>query len=167
MARSEAEGGICSIARSLEWVGEPWTLLIIREAFFGTRQFSEFERYLGIAKNVLSARLRKLVELEILDRTPEAGRGNPQIYTLTEKGKDLFPILVALMQWGDQWIANGRAPVRIVHRETQEEIGPLRLRDLRGKALTSRDICIQPGPGANQAIRRRFGPQKGQANPKR
>jgi DNA-binding HxlR family transcriptional regulator len=157
MTRPDLGAGICSIARTLDWVGEPWTLLIVREAFFGTQQFTEFERNLGIAKNVLSARLRKLVEADILDRTAVSGRGNPQLYALTDKGRDLFPVLIALMQWGDRWIAQGKAPVRVVNRKTQAEIAPMNLRDGRGRVLSSKDLAILPGPGANRAIARRFG----------
>jgi len=157
MARTKLGAEICSIARTLEWVGEPWTLLIVREAIFGTQQFTGFEQNLGIAKNVLSARLRKLVEGGILIRTATPGRGNPQLYTLTDKGKALFPILIALMQWGDRWIAGGKAPVRVISRKSREEIIPIALRDGHGRALAFQDITILPGPGANRAVSRRFG----------
>src|ERR1700722_15394726 len=101
MRSSEFPAEMCSVARSLEIVGEWWTLLVIREAFFGTRRFSDFEARLGIAKNVLSGRLAKLVEAGVLERRAVVGRGNPRDYRLTPMGRDLFPAIIALMQWGD------------------------------------------------------------------
>jgi len=99
MRSSEFPGQLCSVARSLEVVGEWWTLLVVREAFFGTRRFSDFETRLGIAKNVLSDRLAKLVEAGVMARNAVVGRGNPRDYTLTPMGRDLFPAIVVLMQW--------------------------------------------------------------------
>ncbi len=150
---------ICSVARALELIGEWWTLLIVREAFFGTKRFSDFERILGVAKNVLSDRLAKLVESGVMERSPVSGRGNPQDYTLTEKGVALFPVVIALMQWGDRWI-NGpdHAPIRVLDRETGEEISHIQVRTDGGKVLSLKDVVVVPGPGANGAIRRRFGP---------
>ena len=149
----------CSVARALELVGEWWTLLIFREAFFGTRRFSDFERNLGIAKNVLSERLTKLVGAGLMERFPVAGRGNPQDYVLTEKGEDLLPVVVALMQWGDRWIYGGkRAPIRLLERETRDEIERIEVRTPRGKRLPFREIVVVSGPGATDAVRRRFGP---------
>jgi len=148
---------LCSVARALELIGEWWTLLIVREAFFGTKRFSDFERMLGVAKNVLSDRLSKLVESGVMERSPVAGRGNPQDYTLTEKGVDLFTVVIALMQWGDRWI-NGpdQAPIRVLDRETGEEISPVQVRTAGGKVISLADAVVVPGPGANGAIRRRF-----------
>src|SRR6516164_7658103 len=126
----------CSVARALELIGEWWTLLIVREAFFGTRRFNEFEKNLAIAKNVLSERLYKLVEAGIMERTPVAGRGNPQDYTLTAKGRDLLPIVIALQQWGDRWIyGHDKAPVRVLDQEKGEEIARLEVLSAKGKPL--------------------------------
>jgi DNA-binding HxlR family transcriptional regulator len=171
MRKKEFSSQICSVARALEWVGEWWTLLIVREAFFGTRQFSDFERHLGVAKNVLTERLHKLVEAGIFERTAVRGRGNPQLYTLTEMGHDLLPVIISLMQWGDRWLNGpGRAPVRVVDRASRDEISPMLVRDRSGRALSLTDIQVVPGPGANDAIRRRFGgpPAEGETsdNPK-
>jgi DNA-binding HxlR family transcriptional regulator len=157
MRHDHFPGQICSIARSLEIVGDWWTLLVVREAFFGARRFGEFEANLGIARNVLSDRLSKLVEAGVFDRTPEPGRGNPAAYRLTEKGRDLLPVLVALMQWGDRWINSGREPVKILERETGAEIARLTVSAREGLALSARDVVLTPGPGADAAIKRRFG----------
>lgn len=149
----------CSVARALELVGEWWTLLIVREAFFGTRRFSDFERNLGIAKNVLTERLTKLVEGGLMERTAVAGRGNPHDYTLTAAGRDLLPIVIALMQWGDRWIYGAdRAPVRVVNRATKKGIPRLLVRDAEGTPLSLDDLRVVPGPGATDTIRRRFKP---------
>lgn len=166
MRKSVFKSQICSVARALELIGEWWTLLIVREAFFGTKRFSDFEKYLGIAKNVLSARLSKLVESGILERSPVSGRGNPQDYTLTAKGRDLFPAVIALMQWGDRWInGSDRAPIRVLDRETGEEISLIQVHTAEGKMLSLRDAIVIPGPGANEAVRRRFGREAHAKNP--
>jgi DNA-binding HxlR family transcriptional regulator len=157
MRNSEFPSQTCSVARSLEIVGEWWTLLVIREAFFGTRRFSDFATNLGIAKNVLSDRLAKLVEAGVLERKPVVGRGNPQDYALTPKGRDLFPAIVALMQWGDRWIYGAeRAPIRVLDRETGEEIAHLEVATPEGKPLRLNQALVAPGPGADEATRRRL-----------
>lgn len=158
MRHSVFPSQICSVARTLEIVGEWWTLLIIREAFFGSRRFGEFEAYLGIAKNVLSDRLAKLVDAGVMERLAVAGRGNPGDYRLTAKGRDLFPAVVALMQWGDRWVYDGeRAPVRVLDRETGEEIAPMRVITPSGRMLGLSEVTIVSGPGADDMVRRRIG----------
>ena len=156
MRHEEFPDQTCSIARALEIVGERWTLLVVREAFFGTRRFGDFEAALGIAKNVLSDRLAKLVARGVLGRTSVVGRGNPGDYHLTAKGKDLFPIIIALMQWGDRW-GDGEPPLRVVARASGDEIAPMRVTSQEGAALALREVAILPGPGADEAMRRRFG----------
>jgi DNA-binding HxlR family transcriptional regulator len=109
----------CSIARTLESVGEKWTLLILRESFFGVRRFEDIQRGVGCARNLLSARLGKLVEQGILRREPyrEPGRRQRYEYRLTDKGRELFPIVIALMDWGDRWAtAPGGPPDEDSHR---------------------------------------------------
>ncbi|CAN2536504.1 putative+HTH-type+transcriptional+regulator [Methylocapsa aurea] len=143
----------CSVARALEQVGEWWTLLIIREAFFGVRRFSEFEQRLGISRNILSERLGKLVEFGILERQKVVGRGNPQDYKLTPKGLDLFPVIVALLQWGDKWINSEQgAPVILLERKTGSEIGPIRVVSRSGTPLRPSLIAVEAGPGADDAV---------------
>lgn len=157
MKNSLFKSQLCSVARSLEIVGEWWTLLIVREAFFGVRRFNEFQKKLGIARNVLSERLTKLVEAGIMERHPASGRGNPLDYELTEMGHDLFPTVVALMQWGDRWISGpGGEPITLIERESGEAIGRVQALGVHGKPLGLGDIRIAPGPGANGAIQKRF-----------
>jgi DNA-binding HxlR family transcriptional regulator len=156
MRHSEFSSQVCSVARSLEIVGEWWTLLIVREAFFGTERFSDFEMHLGIAKNVLTDRLNTLVDAGVMQRTPVPGRGNPVTYSLTDKGRDLLPVVVALMQWGDRWVNEGKAPVRLLERATGKEIAPVRVTNSEGTKLRARDVVIVAGPGADATIKRRL-----------
>lgn len=102
MTRSKLDSLNCSVAHSLALIGERWTILIIREAFFGTRRFEEFQRHLGIARNILAARLGKLCDSGILERVPVKKGARRQEYRLKYMGRDLLPVLVALTQWGDR-----------------------------------------------------------------
>src|SRR5215217_2183459 len=102
----------CSIARTLGVVGEKWTLLVLREAFYGVRRFDDFHAALGCARNLLSARLKTLVAEGLLDKQgyrDDRGRRREE-YRLTEKGRGLLPAVVALMQWGDRWVADESGP---------------------------------------------------------
>ena len=133
----------CPMAQALERVGEWWSLLILRECFRGTRRFGDFERQLGIAKNVLSARLKHLVEAGVLERRPSKEDAREIEYRLTDSGKDLAPVLIALAQWGDRWIYGGKAPVRFVNRHTGASLAQLGLRDSDGQPLALRDLRMQ------------------------
>jgi DNA-binding HxlR family transcriptional regulator len=141
----------CSIRAALEIVGEKWTLLVLREVFFGVRRFADFQRTLGCARNILSARLRTLVEEGVLSREPyrEPGSRVRYEYRLTEKGLDLFPIVVALMQWGDRWSAGADGPpVELSHRDCGDRLA-VELRCAAGHGpLSARDTQARPGAGA-------------------
>jgi DNA-binding HxlR family transcriptional regulator len=137
----------CPVAQTLELVGEWWTLLIVREAFLGRRRFVEFQQQLGIARNVLSSRLRKLVAEGILERRASETDAREVEYRLTPKGKDLMPVLIALSQWGERWIYEGKSPLRYVHRHTGEELPRLAMRDAQGNELTPRDLRIVRSDG--------------------
>jgi DNA-binding HxlR family transcriptional regulator len=141
----------CSIARTLGVVGEKWTLLILREAFYGVRRFDDFHTALGCARNLLASRLKTLVVHGLLERagyTDERGRGRHE-YKLTEKGRDLFPVVVALMQWGDRWTADEAGPaVQMFHRECGAPVTAELTCGAGHSALGARDIAALPGPGA-------------------
>ena len=109
----------CSVAGTLAVVGEKWSLLVLREAFFGVRRFADFQRVLGAPKAVLSDRLATLVEQGVLAREPYQAEGARQRheYRLTAMGRDLYPTLVALMQWGDTYLADGPPPLELTHRD--------------------------------------------------
>ena len=105
----------CSIAATLDIIGDRWTLLILRDAFRGVRRFSQFQDDLGIAKNLLSDRLRKLVDAGVFERIPYQDRPVRCEYVLTNKGQDLSPALISLMRWGDRWFADGEPPTVLIH----------------------------------------------------
>src|SRR4029453_15845271 len=115
----------CSVAGTLAVVGEKWSLLVLREAFLGVRRFADFQRVLGAPKAVLTDRLAPLVEQGILARVPYQPEGERQRheYRLTEKGRALYPTLVALMEWGDTYLADGGvAPLELRHRQCGERV---------------------------------------------
>ena len=147
----------CSIKGALEIVGEKWSLLVLREAFFGIRRFDDFHRVLGCARNLLSDRLAKLVDHGVLDRVAnrEPGQRTRHEYHLTEKGRDLLPALVALMQWGDRWKAGPDGPpTEVLHRGCGAKVNAvLACEDGHGE-LTARGTEAVPGPGARLAAPR-------------
>ena len=157
MGRKRFSNMNCSVAQALEVIGDWWSLLIIRDAFFGLRRFSDFEKDLGIAKNVLSDRLQHLVDHEILEQHEVGQQGQRFEYGLSEKGKDLLPILIALRQWSDRWIyGEGAEPLILLDRKHRKPIRPLQIQSQRGKALHAGDLVSVPGPGASAETRKRF-----------
>ncbi len=142
----------CSLARTLGLVGDDWSLMIIRDAFLGLTRFGEFHQSLGIAKNILTDRLERLVRGGILLRDGSDAR---PVYRLTERGRDLLPALVALMQWGDKWLSNG-APPMLLSGPDGEALLPVELRTRTG-AVPSGRLGIRAGPGADERTRRFLG----------
>jgi len=146
-----------SIAHILDIIGEGWSLLIIREAFFGIRRFEEFQSQLGIARNILTARLKKLCHNEILERVPIKEGAKRHEYMLTSKGKELMPVLIALTQWGDKWIFGDNAePVIFMDRENGEPISKIEVLSARGQRLKPREIMVKPGPGSTREAKKRI-----------
>lgn len=139
----------CSIAQTLELVGEWWTLLIIRDVFLGIRRFDDFVERLGISRNVLTDRLDKLVDAEILERRPyDTGRGRYD-YVLTERGRALWPVLTALRQWGDEWLlGEGNEPIVLRHVTCGQLTQAVATCHECGEALDARTVRAEPGPGA-------------------
>lgn len=149
MQRKSFSGMNCSIARALEEVGEWWSLLIVRECTQGARRFDEFQRELGIARNILTARLQRLTELGILERFELEERANTEGYRLTPKGEDLYPVVVALMQWGDRWLAaDGKPRTVLVEDATGEPVETIAVHAKGGRPLSFREVRFTPGPGA-------------------
>ena len=142
------EGQACSIARALELVGDRWTMLVIREAFLGTRRFDDYQRKLGCARNVLTDRLNRLVEVGILSKTPYQEHPPRHEYRLTRQGVELWPAMMSLKTWGDRYLAPDGPPVLIRHRDCGGELDE-RLHCSRcGAELGPADVEAQPGPGA-------------------
>jgi DNA-binding HxlR family transcriptional regulator len=134
----------CSIAQTLEVVGEWWTLLILRDAFLGVRRFEEFQRDLGIARNILTDRLNRLVEHGILERRPYQTQPPRSEYRLTEKGLDLYPVLLSLMRWGDRWAAGTAGPpLTLTHRDCGHEGLPVMSCAHCGEAVAARDMSFE------------------------
>lgn len=157
MRRTSFASMTCPVARSLEQIGDWWTLLIAREAFYGTRRFKDFEANLGIAPNILSTRLAKLVEHGILQVPEATASGKALEYRLTDKGRDLFPIIVAVAQWGEKHLVGPKgSPIRIVERESMKDIAPLQVRSQDGRPLDVRELTVVEGPGASKADKKRF-----------
>ena len=137
----------CSVAKTVEVVGERWTNLILREAFLGVRRFDQMTRHLGIARNILSDRLGKLVEHGILERRQYSERPPRFEYRLTEKGLDLYPIVVSLMAWGDKHLAERGAPVELVHQDCGHVMTPQMVCSHCGEGVHARNVRPRPGPG--------------------
>ncbi len=149
MLRSDYDEQNCSIARTLELVGERWSLLILREAFLGTRRFDEFQGRLGIARNVLQSRLERLTEGGIMRRVAYQERPVRYEYRLTRKGVDLWPAIVALMNWGDQYAAPDGPPTLLQHKNCGGEVDDRRRCTRCGAELEAWDVVPVRGPGAS------------------
>ncbi|WP_158808001.1 helix-turn-helix domain-containing protein [Beijerinckia sp. L45] len=146
MRRTDLGGANCPIARSLDEIGDWWTLMIVRDAFRGARRFSEFQRGLGLAKNILSVRLRKMLDDGILELVPAAGGGAHREYQLTDKGLRLRVILVAIRQWGEDHLFEAGEPMMVmVGKEDGQPIGRLRLTSKDGRSIDPWDIDVKDG----------------------
>ena len=141
----------CSVARTLAVVGEKWTLLVLREAFYGVRRFDHMQRHLGCARNVLAARLQTLVDNGVMTRRPykEPGSRERYEYHLTDSGRQLIVAVVALMQWGDEHLADPAGPpVVVTHAGCDAPVRAVLACDSGHRGLTARDTAPVPGPGA-------------------
>ena len=148
MLRNDYAGQNCSIASTLELIGERWTILILRDAFLGIRRFDDFQSHLGIARNVLNARLNRLVDEGLLRRVPYQERPQRFEYRLTSKAVDLWPVLVALMKWGDRHAFPEGPPVVLRHAGCGGELDDHRVCGKCGKPLEANDVAPELGPGA-------------------
>ncbi len=157
MIRRTFEDENCSVARSLDVIGDGWTMMILRECFLGARRFADFEAVLDISKNVLTQRLQHLVDHVILERVDAGRHGKRYEYALTPKGKDLLTVITALRQWGDRWIfGEGNEPIVVIDRRTGESIERVRIHDREGQVLHPKHLGLKPGPGASDSTLERF-----------
>jgi DNA-binding HxlR family transcriptional regulator len=147
MLRRDYEGQNCSIARALEVVGERWTLLIVRDAFLGLRRFDEFQESLGIARNVLTDRLNRLVEEGILERARYSERPERYEYRLTPKGRELNIVLAGLRQWGDEYLSE--KPPRLMRRKADRKAVVAALVPKGTDVLRHDEVETVPAPGAS------------------
>jgi DNA-binding HxlR family transcriptional regulator len=130
----------CALPAALEVVGERWSFLILRGAFNGLAHFEEFQSTLGIARNILSNRLARLVEHEILERHPDPADKRKVAYHLTEKGRALLPVLIALRQWGERWISGMPSNPVLVDRQDRRPVAAIAVRALDGRPLSLSEL---------------------------
>lgn len=145
MRRKSLVNDTCPIARTLDVIGDWWSLLIVREAMMGTRRFSDFQKHLGVAKNILSTRLKTLVAQGIFELRDSAEGGAYQDYVLTAKGRGLFPVLVALRQWGEEFsFRRGEKYAKLLDRQTRRPLQKLQIRAFDGRILNQADTIVEP-----------------------
>lgn len=143
--RTSLEGDACPIARSLDAIGDWWSMLIIREALFGVTRFGDFQKKLGLARNILTVRLRALVDQGILKTAPASDGSAYQEYLLTPKGRGVFPILVALRQWSEAFDARPEEiGTVLVDKENGKPVRKLELHAQDGRLLSAGDIALKP-----------------------
>lgn len=158
MKRTSFASMECSIARTLEVVGEWWSLLVVRDALLGVRRFEDFQARLGAARNVLAARLKRLVAAGVLARHRYQDRPPRFEYVPTEKGLALLPVIAALMAWGDRYAAAGPPPVELYFKDTGAPIEPVLVDAASGRRVEARTTRARPGPGASPELVRSFAP---------
>ena len=152
--RTSFEKAECPIARSLDVLGDWWSLLIIRDAFLGLRRFGEFQKNIGLAKNILTVRLRALVDQGILTTAPASDGSAYQEYVLTPKGRGVFPILVALRQWSEEFSGEPQGfPTLLVDRGKGRPVRKLELRAEDGRVLQIGETELKPNPRAKHRRR--------------
>ena len=152
--RTSLEKADCPIARSLDAIGDWWSLLIIRDAFMGIRRFSEFQKNIGLAKNILAVRLRALVEHGILATAPASDGSAYQEYVLTPKGRGLFPIMVALRQWSEEFSGEPKGfSTLLVDRDKGRPVRKLELRATDGRLLGQGDTEVKANPKVSRRRR--------------
>ncbi|MDQ7970422.1 MAG: helix-turn-helix domain-containing protein [Oxalicibacterium faecigallinarum] len=157
MERKSFEGMQCPIARSLERVGEWWSILILRDAFYGITRFDEFQKSLGIAPNMLTRRLKGLVESGLMERREYNARPPRYEYVLTKTGQDFRPVLLSLLAWGNKHFAEGAASVLIKNIKTNKIAVPVLTDQVSGEEIiASGKFKIVAGPAADDKLRQRF-----------
>ena len=157
MSRSDLPSQTCTIARAAAQVGDEWTLLIIRELFLGTRRFDDFLRLTSMSSHLLSQRLKKLEAQGVIRREPYSERPPRHEYRLTEKGRDLWTVIIALKQWGDRWLSAEDTPVQIVHKTCGQVTKPQMTCPDCGEPIEAHDAearLSQPFELERQAARR-------------
>src|SRR6266481_1115274 len=140
MRHKSFKANLCPVARSLDTIGEWWSLLIVRDALSGIRRFSDFQKSLGLAKNMLSARLKKLVACGIMEQVPASDGSAYQEYALTPKGRELFPVIVALRQWGESYLfSRGEKRFQVLDKRTRKP-PRLEVQNAKGEIVTANDL---------------------------
>ena len=167
MRRKSFDAMPCPIARSLERVGEWWSMLILRDALHGMTRFDQFERSLGIAPNMLARRLDALMEAGLLQRRRYSEHPPRYEYLPTPRGRDFKPVLIALLAWGNRHFAPEGASVVLIDRRTGRTVEPLLVDAGSGQPITDTDHCFAAGPAASARTRQRYADSARDAAPKR
>jgi len=142
----------CSVAQCLEVVGEWWSMLVLRDAFLGVSRFDDFQERLGISRNILNQRLNRLVEFGVLAKVPYSEHPPRYDYRLTDKGRDLWPVLTAMRQWGDRHAAPEGPPLQVVHKACGSVAEAALTCSVCGEPLDPRDVRVVAGPGAMEPL---------------
>ncbi|WP_222434970.1 winged helix-turn-helix transcriptional regulator [Phaeobacter marinintestinus] len=145
MSRADLAKSSCSLSRAVERVGDPWTLMILRESFLGTRRFEDFQRQTGASPHLLSQRLKQMCQDEILRKRLYCDHPQRFEYVLTEKGRDLWPMIMALRAWGDKWLGRPYS-VRLTHKGCGAEMEPQLCCPDCGEPIGARDVAADIGP---------------------
>lgn len=156
MPRASLNEAPCPIARSIQRVGDGWTVLILREAFYGTTRFDDFQKRLGIAPNILTRRLNALVQDGVLRRHQYSDHPPRSEYLLTDLGRDFRPVLLMLLAWGNRHFANEGEAVQLVERQSGRVVQPVLVDAATRKPITVEDHRIAPGPAASEGLRARL-----------
>ena len=146
----------CPIARSLERVGEWWSILILRDAFYGLSRFDEFQKSLGVAPNMLTRRLNALVEAGLLERRRYSERPPRDEYLLSARGRDFQPVLLALAAWGNRHFTPEGIAVQLADARTGAPVEPVLVDRTTGEPIAGPGFAMVPGPGADEALRQRL-----------
>lgn len=142
----------CSVAQCLEVVGEWWSMLIVRDAFLSVTRFDDFQERLGISRNILNQRLNRLVETGVLAKEQYSEHPPRFDYHLTQKGRDLWPVLTAMRQWGDRYTAPDGPPLRVRHKGCGKISNAVMVCSACGEPLSDRDLRAEAGPGAIEPL---------------
>ncbi|WP_379865886.1 winged helix-turn-helix transcriptional regulator [Marinobacter sp. M5B] len=144
----------CSVARALAVVGDRWTLIILRDCFLGVRRFDQFESRLGITRHVLTDRLKKLVENDVLTKVPYQEKPLREEYRLTEKGLALHPVIMSLVHWGNTYMTDERGvPLVHIHKTCGHRMAPVTTCSKCGEEVTARDVRVEVGPNWGRTAR--------------
>lgn len=152
----------CSIARTLSYVGDRWSLLVLRDCFLRVRRFDEFQQRLGVTRHVLADRLKRFVEGGILRRVVYQTKPERHEYVLTQKGLDLYPVLMAMVRWGDAHMDDGKGkPLLYRHTCCGAQFTPVMCCSECGEALDPKAVTVEPGPGLADAAMSPISPRRG------
>jgi DNA-binding HxlR family transcriptional regulator len=147
---------ICSVSRTLQLLGDKWIFVILREAFFGVRHYDRFQANLGIATNILSDRLKTLVQSGVMKKKRDEEDGRRMVYGLTQKGLELFSVTLALMQWGDRWLADEDGPPLILHHtKCGHTLLPVMSCAHCKEPVNAFDVTYEEGPAIKNAARKK------------